>query len=502
MIVENRPGSKKIPPGILWQVVPPMAFVLTVLIFFPVHKQFQFDHDEGVELMKAMLVNEGYDLYSEIWSDHVPLWSYFLAGIFRVTGYRVVFARLATLLFGAGLVWSAGQYLRAHFGLKAALVSVVVMALLPLFMVRSISVMIGIPSIALAMLAIFLAGSWHQHRRPVLLVLSAIALSLSIGIKIFTAFLAPVIGLGLLTGEFTREAARKRWIGVPIPAFVWSLAFLATTSAWFFGLVGMENLDQLISPHLDGVQIDFAGETITEILAPQWPLFVLAGVGAIHAYRQKNAYFWYPLAWVVAAYGLLLGHRPVWDHLQLLVTVPAAMLASIGIVEVTAQLPGGRDIGTYFRGKSRLFIVGLIAAALFFFDFHQPAGFELIRRSGSENSSPFVIAPPEARILSEVSNYSPVTTWMVSDNLMYPFLTKLKVPPNLAIISIKRLQTGHLTETEIIQTIERYHPEQVFLSRTVYPAVEASLQADYTLLREEEFGALDLKLFIRSDLIP
>lgn len=502
MSVESRPVTGKFPTESLRQFIPPIAFVVIVLILFPVREQFQFDHDEGGQLMKAMLVAEGYDLYSDIWSDHGPVWTYVLAGIFQVTGYRIVFARLATLLCGAGLVWSAGQFLRVHFSSRAAVVGVVVMALLPLFMVRSISVMIGIPSISLAMLAIFLVGRWHRDRQPAWLVLSAIALSLSIGIKLFTGFLALIIGIGLLIGELAREKERRRWILVPLPAIAWSLIFVATTAAWFFGLVGIENLGQLVSPHLEGAQIDFAGETITQLLAPLWPLFVLAGTGAILAYRRKNALMLYPLAWVVVAYGLLLGHQPVWDHLQLLVTVPAAMLASIGIVEVIDQLPGAEAFAAYLRGKSWRFTLGLVAVALLIFDLHRPTGFELVRRPDPENTGPYVIAPAEARILSEVSNYAPESSWMVSDNLMYPFLTKVKVPPNLAIMSLKRLQTGHLTEREIIQTIETYRPEQVFLSRTEYPAVEAYLDADYTLIREEQFGPRELKLFVRSDLVP
>ena len=48
---------------LLWHLGPPAVFILVMLIFFPFLHRFQFDADEGFNLMKALLLNHDYSLY-------------------------------------------------------------------------------------------------------------------------------------------------------------------------------------------------------------------------------------------------------------------------------------------------------------------------------------------------------------------------------------------------------------------------------------------------------
>ena len=69
----------------------PIAIALIFLVFtfsyFPFREKLQFDTDEGLNLMRSMLVVSGHHLYSEVSSDQPPLFTQILALLFRVTGF-------------------------------------------------------------------------------------------------------------------------------------------------------------------------------------------------------------------------------------------------------------------------------------------------------------------------------------------------------------------------------------------------------------------------------
>src|SRR4051794_5789212 len=67
-------------------VLLPLCFCLVVLLLGLTCNAFQYDTDEGLNLMKSLLQLRGHHLYSEIWSDQPPLFTYILSGWFKLTG--------------------------------------------------------------------------------------------------------------------------------------------------------------------------------------------------------------------------------------------------------------------------------------------------------------------------------------------------------------------------------------------------------------------------------
>jgi hypothetical protein len=79
----------KILEEVFYQLVLPLSFAGIVLFFFPSRAKYQFSFDEGVNLMKSLLMGKGYHLYAEIWSDQPPLFSYILTKVIGQTGNAV-----------------------------------------------------------------------------------------------------------------------------------------------------------------------------------------------------------------------------------------------------------------------------------------------------------------------------------------------------------------------------------------------------------------------------
>src|SRR5215208_7809327 len=96
-------------------IILPILLALTFLAFtfsyYPFREKLQYDTDEGLNLMRSMLVELGHPLYSEVSSDQPPLFNQILAFVFRVTGFEVNAARMLVLLFSTLLVWAGAQFL-------------------------------------------------------------------------------------------------------------------------------------------------------------------------------------------------------------------------------------------------------------------------------------------------------------------------------------------------------------------------------------------------------
>src|SRR6266498_104684 len=187
---------------LLLPIVIALIFLAFTFSYYPFREKLQFDTDEGLNLMRSMLVVLGHPLYSEVSSDQPPLFTQILALLLRVVGFKVNPARLLVLLFSTLLVWSCAQFLQITWGKLAAILFLPLIMIVPRYLDLSVSVMIGVPSIALAAVSMLFVTLWHQNRRNRWLALSGFALALSVLIKLFTGFFAPVFLIGITVSAY------------------------------------------------------------------------------------------------------------------------------------------------------------------------------------------------------------------------------------------------------------------------------------------------------------
>jgi len=475
----DRPTTSASPSGhtrrisFLWFALP-LAFLGVMLLFYPFRYVFEFDTDEGINAIKAFLSLRGFRLYSEIWNDQPPAFTLLLAFWFRLFGLRVVAGRALVLLFSATLIAGAVHYLRRSWSGEAAVAGLLFVVLLPFYCELSVSIMIGLPSIAFGVLSFVGQARWHDDRRPAWLVLSGASLALAILTKAFTVILVPlwVLGLFLALRHDLRLAPRRlrSWL----PLLTWSLPFVAICTLALFLVIGPENVGQLVEVHLaaeraPAFQPSELLPTINVFLQRLIPLFLLAGVGAFQAVRTRTWHSLYLVGWVVSAYALLLVNRPTWPHQQLLITVPTAILAGIGagtaIRDLLARLrsrpstSSGLPVALISVVASLAFVAARAPATLREFDLDLPN----LKSSPSTNLQ-------ERQIVALMSDHAQETDWVFTDRPMFAFLAKLPVPPFLAVLSSKRILSGELTQAEILEVLEAYKPEMVLAARFDVPA--------------------------------
>ena len=226
------------------------AFFLLIFLFYPFRARFEFDPDEGINAIKALMLARGFPLYSQIWSDQPPIFTYLLAITLRLTRFDINIARTFVLILSSILLVSAALFVRLSWSTLHALFAVLLIALLPFYASLSVSVMIGLPAITFAMLSLLALGAWHTSRRNFWLFISALALGLSAFTKIFTLFLVPIFLLGILIDYQPASNQKHIWRSRLTPAFLWGIPFTALSLLVSLIFIGPAYLPELFNTHL------------------------------------------------------------------------------------------------------------------------------------------------------------------------------------------------------------------------------------------------------------
>jgi len=450
--------------------------------------------------MKSMLVVKGFPLYTQIWSDQPPFFTYALALMFKIIGFEVNAGRVFVLFLSSILLGSAFLFLQRVWSNWHAIAGAILIILLPHYLRLSVSNMVGLPALAFALLSLSTLVIWHQQRNQIWLVLSAFVLSLSLLTKIFTGLLIPIFLIGLLIGEYKQKDSPKGWISRLSPILIWCGVLVGSTLSLAIMFVGPKNLTQLVMPHLVA-----SNSRMTDIIFDSMPIewhlqgslliLSLGIIGVIIAIIKRSWLSFYLISWMGVSYLLLTNYSPVWYHHQLIITIPAAMLGGIAVGEVAYATFGIKrhyELPTYVKllliSGALIFLVALITR-------FQAIIYEYNQKSSQRFVESGTLSVDE-RILKRMSTHANETNWVFTDLPIYPFRVGLKVPPELGVISAKRILTGTLTEEKILSILQERQPEQILLGRFEYPSMDEYIERNYKLL----FSMEGKRLFLRNDL--
>ena len=468
-----------IPPN-FWHAIP-LIFIVFMVLFFPFRYRFEFNPDEGINAIKAMMNIKGYQLYSEIWSDQPPIFTMLLTLCFRIFGLSIPAGRGLELLFSGAILWLGIQYLRQFWGNIHAIFGILTIMLLPYYLVLSVSIMIGLPAIAFALLSFYTLSVWHKYGDVKWLILSAFALGLSIMTKAFTAIVGPIFLSGIVISGWKDYRQHRDWLKACIPSAIWLTIFSLTVGSILLIVVKSENVFQLIQGHLlagDSVLFRAYADNRIGIYLSRFkysiPMLILAFLGGIAALRSRSWTAMYLVAWVAIGSVSLFINVPFWHHQQLLVTIPAAILAAIAVGEGLSRLQKTLQL----RERNILVIaMGILvwAFAVTFMYFRLPSTVQLFDLKLPNLRAQPVEYSDDEEILALMLEYAHLTNWVYTDRPIFAFRSQLPVPPYLAVLSKKRIASGVLTEDQILEILEEYEPEQVFSGRLNLPVVQEYL---------------------------
>lgn len=430
---------------------------------------FELDTDEGFNVIKAWLYAQGFPLYGQMWNDQPPLYTVLLAGWMRLWGWSLPVARTLTLGFSALLVWCFYQVVRqtiVAWGLRSpstwsALMGVLLLATSWGFPQLSVSAMIGLPALALALLSIYWLSLYQASSALPWLVASGVVMGASLQTKLFTAFLVPIM-LVYLGGLEWHQLGKKSWKTLLWSLLLWLLAVCLTYLVIGLTSGQLVHLSATLLSHLQQpppsdelLSANFNSFAYLRSMLAQdrrYLLPVALGATVLIVKRRRWSGF-LPIFWLLASTVLILKHQPIWYHHYLLLSIPFYWLLGIAIallLDCLYQKLEPLTRHSLFKrwgitlGAGLLLLLG-IGKTLPAAPIGQPYG--------------------DPAALEQVIRYKPVTQWLFTDRPVYAFKAGLPVPPETAVISAKRLNAGNLTMADLLALWQRYQPEQILLAR-------------------------------------
>lgn len=483
--------------------------ILAVLFFFatitlyPLDQKFQLSVDEGFNLQRSSLVAQGYDLYSEVASDQPPLFTYLLANVLNATHGSPTAARVLVILFSSITIFSMAGSLSIITKPAVSFLVLPLYFILPWYMHLSIAIMIGLPSIAFAALSTLCLILYLRDHKTSVLALSAIALAISMMIKMFTGFLVPVYGLLILFDTLKRDGVSitpiKKWRDL----IFWSIAFLFILSALAIWLYGIDNISSGLMSHFGkGTQNAFTGPEfqLWTHLKKIWHFLLFSIFGFYFVIRHKLTLSVPLIAWVISATISLSLYSPVWAHHQLLITVPLVVIQAIGVYYSVCELKRTRKTPRRWLKPNGLVAVLGVVFFIGIFTTTAPNQFDKLRAPTLPTLEVDInnLEMPDAdrEILALMDKYAPSTNWVVTDMPYYASTIGKNVPPQLATFSTKMFNSGVITSYDVLKTIENVRPEQVLIGRIHIKQVDKYLSENYLSVMFTD----DLSLYIRPDI--
>jgi 4-amino-4-deoxy-L-arabinose transferase-like glycosyltransferase len=441
-----------------------LGALLLVYSLLPLGTAMQFGGDEGYELITGFLMSKGYVLYQQIWNDQPPLLVLMLKWVFQAWGSSILAARLMAAGFGLLLFGTFFELTNSRIGRPAALLATFFLLSSPAILELSVSVMQEAPAFALALVSLLLLFQWIKSPRWGWLLASGAAMGLALEIKLTAALVLPAMLTEIflaLNGNLQRASLKK----IARATLLWSLAtgivFMAITLVW-----GQGSFESSYRSHFGGRAVFGLPrpEHFTLPLSLFWDhveCVVAAATGLVLVIqRRKWRVFAFPLVMLMTVLAVHAVHRPWWMCYYLHIAIPLCWLAGFAANEAITHtfnlLTKSRFDFASKKTWQGIGLCALVALVLERSENRLEGGVKLLQERPRIKTDP---------IVNKMKENASHTHWVyVQDGKeIYPFQAQLPMPPELAVVSLKRYWSGQISNEEIVAACKRYQVEQVLL---------------------------------------
>lgn len=439
------------------------ALVIVVALYAAVSIRwlgfFEWSIDEGMYLMRARMIAEGFRLYEDIWFNHPPLLVQAVSAAFAAFGERVETARMVALGLSCAGIVGVALVARELEGWRAGILAAVMLALSPLFFSLSRAVMSSLPALALATLAIGLALAARSPGRAFgvrpLVVASGLAFGLGAATKLIVAPLAAPVLVALAAADWRRKPA-----GLASRLVLWAAAAAAPLVAALAPYGAMNLWEQTVGSVVGArgaYELDVV-RNLQDLL--EWLADGQLGIAALGVYGiarglSRSAEWRVVGVWLAAAVTSIVLQTPLWSHHFALLVLPLAVGAGAGVVwaaeDVGRAAAAWREPGGSSDAGWPAF--GLVAGVTFLLAL--PVAVERNAQSTRSDSEDPWLALARLEELTEPGDYT------VTDSPMHAFRAGLLVPPNLCDPGAKRFASRSLSLSDVADDIVRFKPTAV-----------------------------------------
>jgi 4-amino-4-deoxy-L-arabinose transferase-like glycosyltransferase len=441
----------------------------------PLRTVVQIGADEGFELAKATLCLKGHNLYTEVWNDQPPLHTFLTTQVLRYISPSIIAPRLLTVAFSVLLLSAIFRIMLRLHGLFVASISTVLVLASPGFLELATSCMLEIPALALAVVGLRLSidagtittesaasplnqitsassplGKTHWKR----FVLSGVMLGLALQTKLVPVIYLALIPVILWFGAPVEDRSLKglvprlALIGVSLSIVFIGVEFLIDRGAY------LHNFGQSWTSHFSPAKSTEYGAASEhpfkwDVLVKNWDVTVPALIGLSCLFtRPARLGLILPLAWLLLTFVVFGLHRPWWPYYYIHTAIPMCLCAGIGATFLSNRIKS-RPLG-FLTTVVCLFGAGAICwmgARLYL----QVTN---LRQSAMTYSSP---------VIEQINLFQASAGWLYTDKLIYSFHSSIPMVPSLAVVPIKRMWSGEMTNVRLAHELEAYKPGVIAL---------------------------------------
>jgi 4-amino-4-deoxy-L-arabinose transferase-like glycosyltransferase len=453
------------PPTQWWPPIAAIAMLALIYLLLPLGTALELGGDEGYELTKGFLCSKGYVMYKDIWCDQPPVFPMLLGQVFRAVGPSILAARLVTVGFALLLFGAMYQLVRQRSGMVAALTAVLCLLAAPGVLLLSSSVMVEVPAIGTALVSAWLLFQWSKRPHRAWLLASGAVMGLALEIKLTAVMVLPavLVEIALASWEGGRGLRQRRLLS---SALEWiaacGIVFAVVALLWGRGSLGASWRSHTVTQPVPGLSSAADFRFTLDMPLDHLECIIAAAVALVMLGRQKR---WrelsFPLVLLLTAVAVHAVHRPWWGYYYLHFAVPLAWLAGLAASELLKGISGCLKTRNS-RAASRatwkwVGLCALLALALALAEARLEGTIRAIRRAPRASDSV---------VLAKMKQYADRTRWVYVQPVIYPFHAGLAVPPELAVVMLKRYWSGQITPEQIVETCRRYKPEQLLLYRS------------------------------------
>ena len=431
-------------------------------LFLPLTSAIEIGGDDGFELCKADLLYQRPELASRMWNDQPWLYTQLASLGFHIFGRQPIVLRAlviaSTIAMTLAIAYLVSPKPAWTVGLASALGILTAGGIATL----TYAAMIELPACAWAVVAgAVIAGrretskAWH--------LLSGLIMACAVHIKFTALVFLPGIVLAILVNDIPLRA-KIRSVVFWITGFVSAFGFLALVAPSF-------SIDQLFGSHLAALHKVSNDPNATArfhlgLLLPNPALWLGGLIGMAWLACQKD---WPHLALIV---GFLLGAvifaaicQPYWEYYTVQFWIPLTALTLIALrhwARTTAltAVYGMGVAGLPKSGRVLGWIVSSGAAVVALWcGFAAP---QMVKELKGIASSRIVTEDP---MITELRRLTGRTRWMFTLDLPYAFHAGILVPPELIVLSQKRILATGIDGVAIRRILERYVPGLLLLQK-------------------------------------